>query len=294
MLIYVNNKNTWGGSKVRTIYQYQEQTLSIITKEKSPDLGILGGIEVEHVIDEVRDNTRIVTQVGGPGGKLALYLNDFFHLKPIIFDFISIDEYIDLIMKTFQMKKIQIVWLEKILGNKRKVRNLIENKEYVDERESEVKIEPEFLLQFLHNLKNVFVCYENWNQKFFDFINSENRKVFVHLDKQKINENTSTLHCDYLFLIAEHATNFKDLTVLLKNFKTSNNIIITHDAILFQDKVQEVRVMQKKYFEEAVSAFEAAFISCLTREATLKTAQESAFSLYNHVLENGSIPTEKI
>lgn len=278
---------------MRTIYQYQQQTLSIITNEKNPDLGIIGGIEVEHLVDKIRDKLTIFTQVGGPGGKLALYLNDFFNLKPIILDFLSIDEYFDLILKTFQMKKIQIVWLEKPLGNKRKIRILDENKEYIDQRETELKIEPEFLIQFLHNLKNVYVCYEDWNQKILDFINFKNRKIFVHLDSEKLDDDT-VFNCDYLFFIAKESTNLEGVNNLLKNFKISDNIIISKDAIMFQDKILEVRVMHKKYFDEAVSAFESAFISCLTKGAMLKTAQENAFGLYCHVLENGTIPTEKM
>ena len=278
---------------MRTIYQYQEQTLSIITKDKNPDLGIIGGIEVEHIVDKIRDNSTIVTQVGGPGGKLALYLNDFFHLKPIILDFLSIDEYFDLILKTFQMKKIQVVWLDKPLGNKRKIRILNEDKEYIDLSEKKSKIEEEFLIQFLHNLKNVYVCYEDWNQKVLDFINSKNRTIFVHLDNQKM-DNDTVFYCDYLFLIAKESTNLQGVNNLLKNLNTTSNIIISKEAIMFQDKILEVRVMQKKYFDEAVAAFEAAFISCLTKGATLKTAQENAFGLYCHVLENGSIPTERL
>jgi hypothetical protein len=118
------------------------------TMRQYAGFGIIGGIEVEHIVDKIRDNSTIVTQVGGPGGKLALYLNDFFHLKPIILDFLSIDEYFDLILKTFQMKKIQVVWLDKPLGNKRKIRILNEDKEYIDLRETKLKIEAEFLIQF--------------------------------------------------------------------------------------------------------------------------------------------------
>jgi len=275
---------------LKTVYQYQEQALSIISRENLPDIGVLGGIEIEHIIKKIKDNIKITTEVAGPGGRGVIYLNDYFHLKPSIFDFLSSDEYIEFLFKTFQTKEIPIIWIEKPGGNTRKVRNIEENTEYVDYRDTNLRVEPEFITEYLYNIKNLFIVYNSWNKKIID-LTKVKRRIFVDLRDSYLDE-IDKFTCDYLFLSSKKA--YRELADKSKKLKADNKIIIAKDAISFDKKIYEVKVKEKKYFEEAVSAFEANFMSNIIKGYTLKSALDSSFSLYNHVFECGTIPTEKL
>lgn len=275
---------------MKTVYQYQEQVLSIISRENFPDIGVLGGIEIEHIIKRIKDNIKITTEVAGPGGRVAIYLNDYFHIKPSIFDFLSSDEYIELILKTFQTKKIPIIWIDNPGGNTRKVRNIEENTEYVDYRDANLKVEPEFITEYLYNIKNLFIVYNSWNKKIID-LTKVKRRIFVDLPESYI-DKIYKFSCDYLFLSSKNG--YRELAEKSNNLKADNKIIIAKDAISFDKKIYEVKVKEKKYFEEAVSAFEANFISSIIKGYTLKSAVDSSFNLFNHVFECGTIPTEKL
>ncbi|PNR96586.1 hypothetical protein [Petrotoga olearia] len=275
---------------MKTVYQYQEQTLSIISRENLPDIGILGGIEIEHIIKKIKDNIKITTEVAGPGGRVATYLNDYFHLKPSIFDFLSCDEYIELILKIFQSKEIPIIWMDKPGGNTRKVRNIEEDKEYFDYRDANLKVEPEFITEYLYNIKNLFIVYKSWNKKIID-LTKVKRRIFVDIRDLYLDE-IDKFTCDYLFLSSKK--DYRELKEKISNLKVDNKIIITKDVISFDAKIYEVKVKEKKYFEEAVSAFEANFMSSIIKGYTLKSAFDSSFNIYNHVLECGTIPTEKL
>ncbi|MDN5345943.1 hypothetical protein X928_03705 [Petrotoga miotherma DSM 10691] len=275
---------------MKTAYQYQEQVLSIISRENLPDIGVLGGIEIEHIIKKIKDNIKITTEVAGPGGRVVIYLNDYFHLKPSIFDFLSSDEYIELILKIFQTKEIPIIWMDKAGGNTRKVRNIEENTEYIDFRNTTLKVEPEFITEYLYNIKNLFIVYNSWNKKIID-LTKVKRRIFVDLREFCIDE-IDKFTCDYLFLSSKKA--YRQLAEKSSKLKANNKIILAKDAISFDRKIYEVKVKEKKYFEEAVSAFEANFISNIIKGYTLKSAVDSSFNLYNHVLECGTIPTEKL
>lgn len=276
---------------MKTLYKYQEKTLSMATYEKIPDLAILGGIEIEHIIEINNNKTKIKTEVGGPGGRLAIYLKDHYFLTPSILSFLGNDEYMDLIIKTLNTRQISIIWAENPKGNTRKVRNLEENKEYLDSREENLKIDPDFLAEYLYNIKNIFISYNSWNEKIIELLNTKNRKVYVDVREDKISEN-SQFSCDFVFLVAEN--NFKELQEKTKNIRSDNKIILTKDVLSFQNKVLEIKINQKKYFEEAVSAYEANFINCIIKGSTLKNAHDWASNLYIHVLECGSIPKEKL
>ncbi|MDY6895898.1 MAG: hypothetical protein SVO01_10860 [Thermotogota bacterium] len=275
---------------MKTVYQYQEQALSIISRENLPDIGVLGGIEIEHIIKKIKDNIKITTEVAGPGGRGVIYLNDYFHLKPSIFDFLSSDEYIEFLFKTFQTKEIPIIWIEKPGGNTRKVRNIEENTEYVDYRDTNLRVEPEFITEYLYNIKNLFIVYNSWNKKIID-LTKVKRRIFVDLRDSYLDE-IDKFTCDYLFLSSKKA--YRELADKSKKLKADNKIIIAKDAISFDKKIYEVKVKEKKYFEEAVSAFEANFMSNIIKGYTLKSALDSSFSLYNHVFECGTIPNEKL
>ncbi|POZ88583.1 hypothetical protein [Petrotoga sibirica] len=275
---------------MKTVYQYQEQTLSVISRESLPDIGVLGGIEIEHIIKKINANIKITTEVAGPGGRIVNYLNDHFHLKPSIFDFLSYDEYIELILKIFQSKEIPIIWMDKPGGNTRKVRNIEENTEYLDYRETNLKVEPEFITEYLYNIKNLFIVYNSWNKKIIDLTNVK-RRVFVDLRDSYLDE-VDKFTCDYLFLSSK--MDYRELKEKISNLKVDNKIIITKDVISFDAKIYEVKVKEKKYFEEAVSAYEANFMSSIIKGYTLKSAVDSSFNIYNHVLECGTIPTEKL
>jgi hypothetical protein len=275
---------------LKTVYQYQEQVLSIISRENLPDIGVLGGIEIEHIIKKIKDNIKITTEVAGAGGRVVIYLNDYFHLKPSIFDFLSPDEYIEFLLKTFQTKEIPIIWIEKPGGNTRKVRNIEENTEYVDYRDTNLKVEPEFITEYLYNIKNLFIVYNSWNKKIIDLTKAK-RRLFVDL-REPYTDEVDKFTCDYLFLISK--TTYRELAEKSSNLKVDNKIIISKDAISFDKKIYEVKVKEKKYFEEAVSAFEANFINSIIKGYTLKSAFDSSFNLFNHVFECGTIPTEKL
>jgi len=275
---------------LKTLYHYQEQVLSIISRENLPDIGVLGGIEIEHIIKKMKDNIKITTEVAGPGGRFVIYLNDYFHVKPSIFDYLSSDEYIELILKIFQTKEIPIIWMDKPGGNTRKVRNIEENKEYVDYRDANLKVEPEFINEYLYNIKNLFIVYNSWNKKIID-LTKEKRRLFVDLREPYIDE-LDKFTCDYLFLSSQKEN--RELAEKSINLKANNKIIIAKDAISIDKKTYEVKVKEKKYFEEAISAFEANFISNIIKGYTLKSAFDSSFSLFNHVFECGNIPKEKL
>jgi len=223
-------------------------------------------------------------------GGVVIYLNDYFHLKPSIFDFLSSDEYIELILKIFQTKEIPIIWMDKAGGNTRKVRNIEENTEYIDFRNTTLKVEPEFITEYLYNIKNLFIVYNSWNKKIID-LTKVKRRIFVDLREFCIDE-IDKFTCDYLFLSSKKA--YRQLAEKSSKLKANNKIILAKDAISFDRKIYEVKVKEKKYFEEAVSAFEANFISNIIKGYTLKSAVDSSFNLYNHVLECGTIPTEKL
>jgi hypothetical protein len=275
---------------LKTVYQYQEQALSIISRENLPDIGVLGGIEIEHIIKKIKDNIKITTEVAGPGGRGVIYLNDYFHLKPSIFDFLSSDEYIEFLFKTFQTKEIPIIWIEKPGGNTRKVRNIEENTEYVDYRDTNLRVEPEFITEYLYNIKNLFIVYNSWNKKIID-LTKVKRRIFVDLRDSYLDE-IDKFTCDYLFLSSKKT--YRQLAEKSKKLKADNKIILSKDAISFDKKIYEVKVKEKKYFEEAVSAFEANFMSNIIKGYTLKLAFDTSFSLYNHVFECGTIPTKKL
>lgn len=270
---------------MKTFYQYQEQFLSIVNKERIPDIGVVGGIEVEHIIKHGEKKSKITTEVGGPGGRVAIYLNDYYGLKPSLFDFLSYDEYIDFIIKTFNVKQIPITWLDKPNGNTRKVRNVSENKEYKDYRNKGIKIEPEFLNEFLYNVSNVFISFASWNSQLLSFINKKSRRTFLDIRDLNLIKDQEIVS-DYLFFISDKIDN--EIKAQIKQFN-GIKILITKDVISYEGRIQEVNSKEKKYFEEAISAYEATFISDIMKNHTLKKALEHSFNIYNYVIEYGTL-----
>lgn len=267
--------------RIKYQHKFQEETLAIFSNKKSPDIAILGGIEIEHIVNS-NNNINIKTEVGGKGGRLALCLKNK-KILPTIFAFLGNDEYLNFITDHFNKQNIPLTWSISKNKNLIKLRIIEEQKTYYDNKEVTHSINPVFFEEFLYNMKNVYISTEKWNIDLIEYIKYKTKNLFVSMDYNYSPKNIK-FSCDYLFVFSDkNGINKK----YYENIESKKKIYFEKNKIFVDDK--EYIIEEKPlYFDEAITAFQSSFITSKLRLYDDEESIELALDLYKRTLKLGN------
>lgn len=253
---------------------FKEELLSFFSKFNLPEIALIGGINIEHIVEK---NNTIKTIVGGRSGRLAIFLKKA-GLYPEVFSFLGQDEFLNIILNYFDSKNIPITWSVNPAGTNIDVRILKEGKVYSDKRDENLTISPIFLEEFLNNVENIFIKVEKWNIDILDYIIYKKKNIFLDLTFEEALrfKNLNNVYC---FV--------KDNEIPNLNIKVPHNtIIFSKNSILFNNKVY---LFEKKLFlEEAISSYQASFIYGTLKNLSFNFINETSIKSFESAYKNGS------
>ncbi|BBE30451.1 hypothetical protein OSSY52_05920 [Tepiditoga spiralis] len=251
---------------------FKEEFLSIFSKNNLPEIALIGGINIEHIVGK---NNNIKTIVGGRSGRLSVFLKKT-GLYPEVFSFLGQDEFLNMILNYFDSQNIPITWSINPSGNNIDVRILKESKVYSDKRDENLTISPIFLDEFLNNIENIFIKVEKWNIDILDYIIYKKKNIFLDLtfDEALKFENLKNVYC---FV--------KNNEIPKSNLKVPNNIIIfSKNNILFKNKIYSFK--NNLFLEEAISSYQASFIYGIIKNFNLNFINELSIKSFKSAYKN--------
>lgn len=251
---------------------------SMFNNFNNPDISFIGGIYLEQLIKLKNNSYKINTNIGGNSGKISLNIKKL-GLYPSVFTFLGKDEYLNIILSHFETHDIPITWNINPNGTTKIIRIIDENKEYIENNEFELSINPIFLDEYLSRIDNIFINVESWNIDLIDFFNYKNKNIFLYTDKKEYFELLKNNHCYELLFFNSNLNDFI-------NEKVEDNIIIfSKNKLLFKNQIYDLD--EGLYYYEAIAAYQSIFLFNYMRNNEINTCHEKSLFYYNNVIKTG-------